>query len=213
MVPSAVTDDSNNFFDVVDTLPASVTVTAPNGGENWVRGTTATITWSSFGVTNVDIELLRSGSPGLTIATGTPSDETHDFAVPAGQDLGSDYAVRITDSADPGVTDDSDAFFNVVDAVTGSITVTRPNGGEVFVRSTAELITWTSTGNIGGPDVRILIRRGSNSRVIVASTPNDGSFSWTVPSNYGASSNYRIEVSSVATPSILDVSDGTFTIQ
>ncbi len=30
----------------------SITVTSPNGGENWVKGTTHNITWTSSGITS-----------------------------------------------------------------------------------------------------------------------------------------------------------------
>ena len=209
----ALTDESDGLFTITDTPPSnSITIISPNGGENWIRGQLVTIQWNSSDVTNVNIDLERSNAPALNIATSTPSDGTFDFTVPAAQDLGSDYTIRITDSADPGVTDDSDQFFNVVDAVAGSITATRPNGGEVFARGAVEDITWLSTGDIGGPDVSVIIRRGSNSRVIITSTPNDGSFEWAVPSNCGISSSYFIEVTSVSNPIITDVSDGLFTI-
>jgi hypothetical protein len=71
----AITDVGDSTFTITDTPPSnSVTVVAPNGGETWVRGDTVTILWNSTGVADVDIDLLRSGSPVLAIATATPSD-------------------------------------------------------------------------------------------------------------------------------------------
>src|SRR5262249_36763444 len=50
-----------------DTTAPSVTVTAPNGGENWTAGSTRNITWSAtdnVGVTAVDILYSTDGVGG-----------------------------------------------------------------------------------------------------------------------------------------------------
>ena len=57
----------------------SITVTFPNGGENWTRGTTQTIRWNSSGSPGayVKIELLKAGIFNRTIIASTPNDGTH----------------------------------------------------------------------------------------------------------------------------------------
>ena len=75
-----------------------------------------------------------------------------------------------------------------------------------------ETITWTSTGNVGS-DVTILLRRNNASKIIAGSTPNDGSFDWTVFGNIPADTNYFVEIFSVSNPAIIDESDGLFTVQ
>lgn len=42
--PRVLIDESDSFFTLVDSLP-SITVTSPNGGETWQKGTTQTIKW------------------------------------------------------------------------------------------------------------------------------------------------------------------------
>ena len=45
---TAVTDVSNNYFTITTSTP-SITVTSPDGGETWNKGTSYPITWSSTG--------------------------------------------------------------------------------------------------------------------------------------------------------------------
>lgn len=89
----------------------SITVTSPNGGENWVRGTVHTIKWSSSGITgNVKIELLK-GSSSSTIISNTPNDGSYGWTIPSGQALGNDYKVRITSLSYPSIKDTSNYNF------------------------------------------------------------------------------------------------------
>ncbi len=54
-------------------LSNSITITSPNGGENWQSGSTHTIKWSYTGNpgTTVEIDLLKSGSLVRVITSGT----------------------------------------------------------------------------------------------------------------------------------------------
>ncbi len=55
------------------TLPPTVTITSPNGGESWVGGNNYTITWTKTGETsNVLLELVAVNSDG-SFASGTTS--------------------------------------------------------------------------------------------------------------------------------------------
>lgn len=91
------------------------------------------------------------------------------------------------------------------------ITLTAPNGGEIWVIGHAHDITWTADGVTG--TVSIVINRsfpGGPWENIVTGTANDGIYSWlvTVP----ATSAARILIFSDADPSVRDSSDGNFTI-
>ena len=93
----------------------------------------------------------------------------------------------------------------------GEITVTSPNGGEVFALQSKMPITWTWTGSIGDNVEIVLYRGGVVEHTVSPSTPNYGSFCWTVPNHIPLDSNYRIRVSSFSCPSS-DSSDGEFEI-
>jgi hypothetical protein len=82
-------DVSNAAFTISppDTTPPTVTVTAPNGGENWTINTTHAITWSAsddVGVTSVDISYSTTGAGGTftAIATGVSNTGSYNWTVP-----------------------------------------------------------------------------------------------------------------------------------
>ena len=93
-----------------------------------------------------------------------------------------------------------------------SITVTAPNGGETWVINTQQEIKWTST-NFTDP-VKISVSYAGYSpqfwKTIVQSTPNDGSYMWTVPNNTAGDCVIRIEDAADGDP--YDLSDATFGI-
>jgi len=66
---SAYTDTSNADFTITGPPPPSITVAAPNGGENWAAGTTQTINWTYAGNPGnyVRIELFKGGVLNRTI--------------------------------------------------------------------------------------------------------------------------------------------------
>jgi hypothetical protein len=91
------------------------------------------------------------------------------------------------------------------------ITVSSPNGGEIWVAGAAQTISWNSANLTG--DVRIELNRafpGGTWEALFASTPDDGVESWT-PS--GASSvSCRVRVTSIAIPAACDSSDENFAL-
>ena len=97
-----------------------------------------------------------------------------------------------------------------------TITVTSPNGGEVWEQGSTQTIHWTYTG-IPGVNVKIeLYRNGAFSRLIIGRTPigngGSGSYTWTVPAGQRKDSRYKVKVSSTRKSSINDMSDMQFTI-
>jgi len=93
----------------------------------------------------------------------------------------------------------------------GSITVTSPNGGETWTINTSATITWTTLGPID--DVKIELQRtsGGSWETIVASTTNDGSYSW--PVTTPATSQALIKISKVGDDTVNDTSGAVFTIE
>jgi hypothetical protein len=101
--------------------PASITVTAPNGGETFMVGTPVNITWSSTGITgNVQIRLLQDNVSVKVIANSTANDGSHTWNIPSTQAAGSNYKVRVTSVDDTSIKDASDANFTI-DAVSGKV--------------------------------------------------------------------------------------------
>jgi clostripain len=99
-----------------------ITVSSPNGGETWRPGEARTITWSynSDSGSTVSIELMRSGSPVMTIVASAPNTGSYSWAVPS-VTAGSDYTVRV---AATQASDVSDAAFTMAAPVTSGVSWT-----------------------------------------------------------------------------------------
>jgi arylsulfatase A-like enzyme len=94
--------------------------------------------------------------------------------------------------------------------LTPFLKVARPNGGENFQTGQTESIEWDTDGSAVAVELEYSADEGSSWSTIVASTPNDGQFEWTVPDTTGA--GVLIRISDAGDPTLNDVSDGPFSI-
>lgn len=106
--------------------------------------------------------------------------------------------------------------------LTINVTVISPNGGEVYAQGQQMTVTWTSTGFSGNSLVNIdLATRDINGNynntflMSVDSSANDGTHTFTIPTNVPNANNYSMRIYAFEaggiTP-VADHSDGLFTI-
>ena len=125
---------------IFQNLIVGLTLTSPNGGENWVVGSSHNITWTSSGTSgNVQIEYSISlGKSWTNITTSTPDDGSYTWTIP---NTPSTYClVRVID-ADGSPTDISDSDFSII---TGT--------GGPCINETFPAATGTITDNSGASD-------------------------------------------------------------
>jgi len=199
-------------FTAYNSSPPSITVTSPNGGENWQRGTSHNISWSSSGNVGsyVKIELYKGGVRNRTISSSTSNDGSYSWSIPSGQTTGSDYKVKITSTSNSSYYDYSNNNFSITEPP--SITVTSPNGGESWQRGTSHNITWSSSGDVGSYVKIELYKGGVRNRTISSSTSNDGSYSWSIPSGQTTGSDYKVKITSTSNSSYYDYSNNNFSM-
>jgi len=90
------------------------------------------------------------------------------------------------------------------------ITVTLPNGGEVWSPGAFRAVAWAD--NLGG-DVRIdLYRDGAYVTTIDRATPSDGVRFWSIPGDLPVGDGYTVRVTNVANQALWDESDAPFTL-
>ena len=102
---------------------AAITVSSPNGGETWARGTIPTIKWTSSGSVGsyVKVELMKAGVVSQTISSSTPNDGTFtSWIIPSTLATGTDYRIRITSTTNTAITDTSNNYFTITAATTPS---------------------------------------------------------------------------------------------
>lgn len=98
-------------------LPAdTIILDTPNGGEVMYRQSKFTISWEANVVGNLKIELLKGGTPYITIAENAENTGSYLWEVPSSLAAGKNYTVRISTvtNAKP-VNDVSDANFQITD--------------------------------------------------------------------------------------------------
>ena len=67
------------------------------------------------------------------------------------------------------------------DPETESMEILSPDGGETWSAGSAQTISWTSTGTSGAVSIRYTYDAGSTWTTVTTSTPDVGTYSWTVP--------------------------------
>jgi hypothetical protein len=204
---------TNNIdnFTLKTATTSTITVTAPNGGETWYANSTRTITWSSSNFSgDVKIELSTDGGTtwSRVITALTPNSGTYSWTIPVltGMPL-ANCRVRISNTTGGGPLDVSNAAFTIAEALIPKLA--RPNGGEMWIANTTQEITWQG---FVSASVRIRYRINNTDpwTDITTSTPNDGSFIWTVPAQFTTTA--KIKISDTADILEADESDAYFTI-
>ena len=207
--PPLAFDVSDSYFSI---LAPTLTLTSPNGGENWISGHSEDITWLSEGVSGtVTLEYSTDDftSEIVEIVSGTENDGTHTWGSLPFIDS-STVKVRVKSDINISLFDDSDANFAITPPW---IQVTSPNGGENWQSFSSEEITWTSGGDVGNVGITFSDDNfsGINDLVLTVGAENDGSFIWTdIPCM--VTNNGMVKVWSVDFPLIYDDSDSGFTV-
>jgi surfactin synthase thioesterase subunit len=202
--PATVFDFTDSNFTIVAN---QITVTSPNGGENWLASEEQIITWSDNLTGSVELQLFKNDVFHSSIVTSTPSDGEYTWNIAATTPSASDYKVKIISVEDGGISDLSDSNFTII---SNELTVVTPNGGESWLTSSAYDITWVD--DISG-DVKIdLYKAGLFDSEIAASAPSNGTFSWNIPGTVATGSDYKVRITSVDQPVLYDMSDANFTI-
>jgi CARDB protein len=188
---------------------ALITVVTPNGDEAWVFDTTRQIQWTSTGPvgSRVSVELSRdAGATWTPIFANILNDGAQNWLVT--RPASNRARIRVCSITVPSVCDTSDRNFRLVP---GAFTVVTPNGGESWDTGTTQRMVWRSSGAVG-PTVNIDLSRDAEAtwEPIFTSIGNDGAQNWLVTGP--PTTDARIRICSVATASICDRSDASFTI-
>jgi hypothetical protein len=212
----ASTDTSNGSFTISADTSSSITVEAPNGGEDWVQGSTHTLVWNYAGNpgTMVNIEVLRNATimamiPSISIGTGGSG--SFSLKIPYSAPVGADYHVRVTSTSIPAYNDTSDGPFSISPA----ITVVSPDGGEIYPLGSLLPMGWTYINNPGST-VKIEVLKGESILKTLTGIPlgtgGSGWYNVTIPASTPLGSDYSIRVTSANYPACTDTSNTSFTI-
>jgi hypothetical protein len=203
-------DVSNVVFTISAPPTPTITVSSPNGGENWVVGSTHAIAWVTSNFSgNIKLEYsTNNGAAWSDIIASTADDGSYDWIIP--NTPSTQCLVRASDAADGDPVDVSNAVFTISALPTPTITVNSPNGGEDWMVGSTHPITWVSSNFSGNVKLEYSINNGSSWITISASTADDGTENWLIPNT--PSTQCLVKVSDAADGDPFDVSNAVFTI-
>ena len=219
-VSSTTKPHCSDTSETFSTINSALTLTSPNGGENWSQGSVHAIRWNFSGNPGpaVKITLLKGPTvlANITESTslGSGGSGQYTLPIPMSAPLGTEFRIRITSTSHPACNDTSEGYFSIVPGG-GSISVMTPNGGEEWQQGSTKTLQWTYTGDPGS-HVKIEVIKGSAVKVITPSTPigtgGFGSYNLTFPYTTPLGSDYLVRVTSTSNPAYTDTSDTSFTI-
>lgn len=213
LTSSTETDVSNNMFTITEA--PTLTVTAPNGGENWTIGTTHNVTWTSSNLTgNLGIMLLigTSGNYSTVGFVQTPTVGSYNWTIPNTLTPGTQMKIRVYSVLTPAIADTSDNFFTISQAP--GVYVTSPNGGETWYKGSSYPIQWNAVNITGSAKIELF--KGTSTTptaTIVSSTVvTNGIQMWNIPTTISNDDDYKIKITSLSNAAVYDYSNDFFTI-
>jgi len=186
-----------NCYDISDQnftiLQTGIEVITPNGGEIYTVGDPCPIHWNWFGtISNVKIEYSIDG--GITwnlIASSVQNEGCYIWTIPNFPT--NECRIKITNAIDPNSFDISDANFTIKRP---SFYIFDPDSGKELIAGETYPIHWNWEGSVSSVKLELWYKTQSGIEwwTITSNTPNDGSYSFTVP--YYISDSCGIKITS-----------------
>jgi uncharacterized protein (TIGR02145 family) len=177
----------------------TITLTSPNGGQNWQAGSTYNITWTyTAPINSIDLQVTYdAGNTWDYIASPPVSQLSFSWTIPACKNS-SLCKIKILGyyNPDPPVYDISENNFTIFPPPIGTLDITAPDGGETWYRGTTQTITWTKSGSFTlGFDLQYSANGGSSWNTIANGIPvSSTSYPWSIPTDIPSSNQYRIKI-------------------
>ena len=190
-------DPSSTYFS------DSLSVTTPDSLSSWQTGSSHNIEWTTTGnVSNVKIELFNSGVFEMEITANISNQGEFYWTIPLSLNDSTQFQIKVTDASN-SLTYDYSEYFEIYNP---TITVTSPDSASSWQRGTEHFVNWTSTGNLTNVKIDLFLN-DTYVIEIVASTPNDGNYSWSIPTNLTTSTLYKIKISDASNLLVYDFSN------
>lgn len=183
-----IADRSDALFSI---LRPSLQVIAPNGGEGYEIAAPVTVRWSAQNISALRIEYSSDlGTTWKVVGSGVPAAAGSYSFIPT--EIPTKLAlVRITDMAHPGVSDQSDRTFEILEPK--SIMVYDPTGGEKLLRGSTMIIRWDAP-RIAAVDVLFSANGGATWMPIATNIrAKEWYYVWTLPNVRVSEGKIRIQ--------------------
>ena len=192
-------------FAIAGSLPApptpTLTLTSPNGGENWTAGTAQAITWSSTDPQGyVLVQLEKDGGYHSYLGYALMADNRFDWDICAYVGDSTAFQVHLiaSDVCGNPVEDVSDAYFSIAGSLpappTPTLALTSPTGGQNWAAGSTQAITWSTSNPLG--DVGIDLYKADQYLTTLGTAPMAaGSLAWSICPSIENGTDYTIHIS------------------
>ena len=153
-IDSNITEDTSDYFTVIDTISPNLSITSPTGKEKWKVGTIHNITWNDSD--NVDIisraiYYTYNDTDWLKIDNTLGNSGTYSWIVPNPPSAQCKILINVYDECNNSASDTSD-IFEIVDSTTPdtippSISILYPQQNEKIQKKTSYNIKWNASDN------------------------------------------------------------------
>ncbi len=182
----------------------SLAITSPAADTEFFYGESATITWTSSNISEVDLDYSLSGSGVWTAIAESLTASSGSFVWPV-PDMTADVELRITDAADESFNSTVDIMLN-----NHSVSITRPNGGERILSGVQYPIEWENT-NVSTLKLEYKAESSASWQPIATGVDASTEQYWWQTTGI-TTGTYRIRATDEDYPDISDISDNTFSI-
>lgn len=189
----------------------TITVTSPNGGEEFMIGTETQVTWAATGITGeVEVEYTIDGSQWRGIGKTNATAGSIAWKVPNKE---SDIArVRVVERKGTA-SDQSDGTFAIIPNPLDATIMLTPNGGEHWTEGETHTITWQVPLDAVQALIELSTNNGVTWQTIATRPATPSSYSWIIPHLADAPvTTCVMRVSVAEAPDHFDISDAPFTI-
>lgn len=198
-------DSTLSDLNTISILQANIEVIEPDTGVYWRTNTTREIQWSYNFINNVVLQYsTNAGIDWNSIDTVPASDLTYNWTVP--NNITSNAKIKVFSLDNSSISYES-GLFNITDE---SLTLRSPNGGERWMQGESRIISWEAD-DATNVMLEYSTDHGENWSTIVASTPANANYNWTVPAI--PSETVSVRVSDADKPGLFDTTDVTFTVR
>ncbi|MBN2447528.1 MAG: hypothetical protein JXO22_12420 [Phycisphaerae bacterium] len=190
-------------------------VLQPVGGEVWTAGATQLVAWNVDEAIGYVSARLYDGATERAVLGYVPAGELQmTVEVPFYAGDGDNYTVHLRWSDETGVVGAaSSPVFGIAGSwAVPSLTLTSPNGGEVWAADSFQTVTWTSQNPTGDVEIWVF-DGGTRYDYLGTAAMADGQFTWPIVPCIGDRADYRILVRWANDEiSVEDASDADFEI-
>jgi len=202
----AVSDESDDFFEIISPDRIAFNILSPNGGEVLQQNTTVDILFNTLGLEDDETIVLEYSTDGFNwtnLAASTVilfNGKFSWFIDPAVFLPHQRYRIRVR-NIDSSALDESDDLFEIIEEIVPELTLTSLTGGEQIEQNSTQAITWDQANFQGSESITIdySVDGGTNWLNLTTSTVEElnGEYVWFVEAaTFAVGVNYKVRVQS-----------------